>query len=279
MRSPDERRRRDVIGRPQEKEPSAERGRAGDGAPADGVERPSAGADRGRTRSLLVTHRRRTGAGLAFSAALHAAALALANLSLAGLDSTVPEPWRFRAIELPPRVSIPDPPEPITRPESPEAPGVRVEDPVSLAPVAAPREGLVSLPEPPLRAREEPVPSYAAREVAPLLANRKEFVRDVRRHYPASLRRAGVEGTVELHLYVDAEGAVLRTDVTESSGVARLDRAAEELATRLRFHPALGRDRNVGVWVRQRICFVLLERSRPPPDGGECEKMVSARGR
>ena len=75
------------------------------------------------------------------------------------------------------------------------------------------------------------------------------------RLYPAALRDDGIEGRVELWLYIDEGGEVERFVTKTSSGVDRLDEAAGEVAMTMRFSPAVNRDRPTPVWVSQWLTF------------------------
>jgi TonB family protein len=59
--------------------------------------------------------------------------------------------------------------------------------------------------------------------------------------YPQGLLEQGVEGTVVLHLFVDAKGGVVResTRVAESSGYAAFDSAAIAAVPQFRYAPAV----------------------------------------
>jgi periplasmic protein TonB len=59
--------------------------------------------------------------------------------------------------------------------------------------------------------------------------------------YPADLLAQGAEGTVVLHLFVDAKGAAVResTRVAESSGYPAFDSAAIAAVPLLRYAPAV----------------------------------------
>lgn len=57
--------------------------------------------------------------------------------------------------------------------------------------------------------------------------------------YPRISKDIGEQGTVGVVLYVDESGSVSRTQVVRSSGFKRLDKAAEELCSRIRFSPYL----------------------------------------
>ena len=142
------------------------------------------------------------------------------------------------------------------------------------------------MPPPRALSRDDLSPSFVRYDVPPLLGNRKAFGRIVRRSYPIELQRAGVEAAVVLVLYIDDRGRVGQVRVEESSGYSTLDDAAREIVLQLEFLPALMRDQLVGVWVHQRICFVLPKRdatwspaaaAKLRPTVGGCETLKRAR--
>lgn len=57
--------------------------------------------------------------------------------------------------------------------------------------------------------------------------------------YPRISKDIGEQGTVGVILYIDETGSVAKTQVLRSSGFKRLDKAAEELCSRIRFSPYL----------------------------------------
>ena len=62
---------------------------------------------------------------------------------------------------------------------------------------------------------------------------------DTNAFYPRISKDIGEQGMVGVILYVDESGSVSRTEVVRSSGFKRLDKAAEELCSRIRFDPYL----------------------------------------
>lgn len=113
------------------------------------------------------------------------------------------------------------------------------------------------LPPPPRDAGEDRSrpPNFIPYDVEPRLQNADEVLRYLHRIYPASLQQSGIGGTVTLWVYVDAEGRVQETRIRESSGYDALDRAARDVARRMEFSPAMNRDREIAVWVAQRVAF------------------------
>ncbi len=199
--------------------------------------------------------------GLTLSAGLHLAAYpVLGPLSIPGLPHDVAPRWSIATIELPPLVRIPEPPELVARPELPLPPSVTFSDePRIQASVAAPGEMVDVGPPPDVTLAGADV-GFVRYDVPPLLGNRGQFGRMVWYFYPLELQRAGVEGAVELAIFIDKEGQVSNVRVEGSSGWPRMDEAALQLAHRMEFLPALMRDQLVGVWVRQRVCFLLPKR-------------------
>jgi len=170
--------------------------------------------------------------------------------------------WSFSAPALPPKVDLPAPPESILRPQAPDLPS----DPAAEvllrpAPVKEPVPLEVLSPSP---VAFDPVAhsAFVRSNLAPLLQNRDQFRRRMSRVYENQFRRWGVEGTVDLKLLIDVHGKVLQAMVDGSSGYERLDEAARRAAKDMEFWPALDRDQSVGLWVNQRICFVLDNRRR-----------------
>ncbi len=78
--------------------------------------------------------------------------------------------------------------------------------------------------------------------------------------YPRVARQRGYEGTVELAVYVLANGKVGDVELVESSGSSSLDRAAIRAVERWRFAPATRNGRAVDIWIEVPIEFHLVER-------------------
>ena len=75
--------------------------------------------------------------------------------------------------------------------------------------------------------------------------------------YPASARRAGIEGTTLLGVRVEADGRVGDVVLKRSAGHPDLDRAAENAVRRWRFEPAHRGADAVAVWVDLPVQFHL----------------------
>lgn len=228
--------------------------------------------------------------GLVLSVGLHVVFLPLlGRVRIPGLPHVPRQEWPLTTVRLPPTVQIPEPPAPVVRPALPLPPKVDLEGDLAVRSIDPSWVSLhreVSVPPPRALSRDDLSPSFVRYDVPPLLGNRKAFGRIVRRSYPIELQRAGVEAAVVLVLYIDDRGRVGQVRVEESSGYSTLDDAAREIVLQLEFLPALMRDQLVGVWVHQRICFVLPKRdatwspaaaAKLRPTVGGCETLKRAR--
>lgn len=168
-------------------------------------------------------------------------------------DWTSPDALPLDIIDLA-SVPLPAPPPRITRPALPVI-GADVDPTATIAVMDFQR--VKELPPPPPRPAEGVSGDrfVVVYEVAPRLTNPEEFQRALARAYPASLRDAGIGGTVTLEVFVDEQGRAREGRVTDGSGYAGLDTAAMSLIDVMRFSPALNRDRTVAVWVRLPIEF------------------------
>jgi periplasmic protein TonB len=89
----------------------------------------------------------------------------------------------------------------------------------------------------------------------PVLQNRADIQRALEAAYPPVLRNAGIGGTPTVWFFVDENGAVQRTLLNQGSGHAELDAAALQVASMMRFAPALNREQRVPVWISIPIVF------------------------
>ncbi len=161
------------------------------------------------------------------------------------------------AIELPPEIEIPPPPQAISRPATPVIAAADISEDITIAPTTFEDNPVEELPPPP---DEEAVdisaaPTFTPYTVRPDLTNEREVQRALEREYPPILRDAGIGGTVNVHFFIDEEGMVQRTLVAQTSGHASLDEAALRVANVFRFTPALNLDKIVPVWIAIPITF------------------------
>ncbi len=161
------------------------------------------------------------------------------------------------AIELPPEIEIPPPPQAISRPATPVIAAADISEDITIAPTTFEDNPVEELPPPP---DEEAVdisaaPTFTPYTVRPDLTNEREVQRALEREYPPILRDAGIGGTVNVHFFIDEEGRVQRTLVAQTSGHASLDEAALRVANVFQFTPALNLDKIVPVWIAIPITF------------------------
>ena len=91
--------------------------------------------------------------------------------------------------------------------------------------------------------------------IAPEIIDRADAERLLEDAYPRHLQRQGIGGTVWLRLWVGPDGTTGDAEVSRSSGVTDLDRAAIEVAPRLMFVPALQDGRRMGTWIEFPVRF------------------------
>lgn len=165
------------------------------------------------------------------------------------------------AIEMPPEIEIPPPPQQVARPATPIVSDVAVAEDVTIAPTTFEFNPIDNLPPPPaeaVAAAAEDVsaaPTFTPYTVGPTLLNRDQVARAMVDSYPDALRRAGIGGIVRVYFFINTQGEVQDFRIHESSGFPQLDEAALAVADVYRFSPALNRDKQVPVWVSLPIEF------------------------
>jgi protein TonB len=165
---------------------------------------------------------------------------------------------QLEAIELPPEIEIPPPPQQIARPATPIIAAADIDEDITIAPTTFEDNPVEDLPPPPEAVTETDIsaaPTFTPYTVQPDIKNRAEVARALEREYPPLLRDAGIGGTVQVWFFIDEQGRVQRTQVAESSGHKALDDAALDVANIIQFTPALNRDKTVPVWISLPISF------------------------
>ena len=167
------------------------------------------------------------------------------------------ETAELEAIELPPEIEIPPPPQAISRPATPVMASADIDEDITIAPTTFEDNPVEDLPPPPEETATDlaSAPTFTPFTVAPSIQNRSEVVRAMEREYPPLLRDAGIGGTVRVYFFIDETGQVQDTRVDQTSGHQALDDAALAVASIYRFSPALNRDKQVPVWVSFPITF------------------------
>jgi periplasmic protein TonB len=163
------------------------------------------------------------------------------------------------AIDLPPEIEIPPPPEQIARPATPVVSSAQIDDDITIAPTTFDANPIENLPPPPTASvGAEDIsraPTFTPMTVRPELQNTRDVQRALERTYPPLLRDAGIGGTPVVWFFIDESGRVVRTQLSKSSGYDALDAAAMQVASVMQFSPALNRDKRVQVWVEIPIVF------------------------
>jgi protein TonB len=171
------------------------------------------------------------------------------------------ESEELEAIELPPDIEIPPPPQAIARPATPIISDVSVAEDITIAPTTFEYNPVETLPPPPTEVAAEAAddiasaPTFTPYTVAPQLLNRDEVARTMVEEYPPLLKRSGIGGIVRVYFFINKEGVVEDSRVYQSSGFPQLDEAALAVADVYRFSPAMNRDKLVPVWVLLPIEF------------------------
>jgi len=167
------------------------------------------------------------------------------------------DPNEIEAIELPPEIEIPPPPQQIARPATPVMATTEIDEDITIAPTTFEDNPIEDLPPPPAEAGTDlsAAPTFTPFTVAPTILNRTEVQRAMERSYPPLLRDAGIGGRAVVWFFIDENGAVQDFRIFESSGHQALDDAALAVANVYRFSAALNRDKKVPVWVQFPITF------------------------
>jgi TonB family protein len=116
-------------------------------------------------------------------------------------------------------------------------------------------QGPVERPDPGPDAARQAGPVFTPMTVWPEIINRPEVVAALMREYPAALRDAGVEGTVEIWFFISEQGRVEDTRISRTSGQAQFDDAALRVADVFRFTSAMNRGDPAAVWIQVPITF------------------------
>ena len=116
----------------------------------------------------------------------------------------------------------------------------------------------------------------------PTILNRDEVVSAMYREYPASLREAGIGGTVVVTVNVLEDGTVEDVRVVNSgSGYPELDRAAQAVARIYRFNPAMRGDQPIAAVVTLPISWgatVPSPRATEPESAPATEEQPTVQG-
>lgn len=165
----------------------------------------------------------------------------------------------LETIELPARLDVPPPPEPLSRPATPMVAKTEISEDITIEATTFENFKPSDLPPPPQSTRDDgelsDAPRMVPHTVKPELMNRSQVEQVLVRTYPAILKDAGIGGVATVWFFIDEDGRVQRRLLNRKSGYDALDEAALKVAEVMRFSPAMNRDRKVPVWVEIPIIF------------------------
>ena len=164
----------------------------------------------------------------------------------------------IEAVNFPPEVKIPPPPEAIARPATPRVASVDISEDITIAPTTFESVQAENLPPPPAGSSPADRPSFIPFDTNPVMTNHPEVQRILEREYPRTLKDSGIGGRVELWLYVTEDGTVGNFEVKTSSGNPLFDEASGKVVQEMRFTPAKNRDKVTAVWVSQWVTFQVV---------------------
>ena len=161
------------------------------------------------------------------------------------------------AIDLPPEIVVPPPPQQIARPATPIISETPISEDITIGETDFEDNPISELPKP-TETREVDIseqPVFTPYTIRPLLTNGREVELALLRTYPVSLREAGIGGIAVVWCFIDEAGVVQNAKVHQSSGFDQLDQAALAVADMMVFTPAQNMDKKVPVWIQQPIEF------------------------
>lgn len=163
-------------------------------------------------------------------------------------------------IVIPPTLDLPQPPEQIQRPALPQVSTSIIDDDITIPPTDYSHWTPDRLTPPTAQASEralEEFIAFAPTMVPPRLLNTQVVERALQQNYPTLLREAGVGGTVEVSLWLDVDGAIVRSTISRSSGYPAFDQAALRVVDVMRLTPAISMNTPTRVVVTLPIVFTV----------------------
>jgi hypothetical protein len=111
----------------------------------------------------------------------------------------------FEAIELPPEIEVPPPPEQIQRPANPVISEAMIDEDITISPTTFEDNLPEDLPPPRADAGADlgAAPTFTPFTVAPEVRNRQAVGRALEREYPPLAPGCGVGGTVLMYFFID----------------------------------------------------------------------------
>lgn len=172
-------------------------------------------------------------------------------------SAPMPQPVQKVTDPAPVKVVAPEPapaPDPVPSAIAEVPPPDPQAQPVPSAPaiVAAPEPRPITVPEQPRLAAVEPEEVTMTSQMLAAV-----YLRNPKPSYPNLSRRLNEQGTVLLRVFVTSAGNATTVELKQSSGFARLDRAAQEAVQDWKFVPAKRGEQPVDAWVVVPIKFSL----------------------
>lgn len=158
---------------------------------------------------------------------------------------------------VPAELTLPDAPPPMERPAEPIVGSLDIDADVTISPTTLDAWAAEKLAPPARveRSEQDQFEWFVHSMIAPELLNAEEVERELRRMYPPLLREAGVGGDVDVNLWLDEAGVIVRAEVSRSSGYEQLDDAALRVVQTMRLTPAQNRGAPVRVIVTIPVRF------------------------
>lgn len=186
---------------------------------------------------------------------IHAAVLSLApDITVAGIaDDSLPE-----MLVTPPVTDLPPPPEELARPAAPVVGDFEMSQEITVTPFDFDtyRPAEITAPVHTGSDARGDFEVFVPSMIAPTVLNARDVERELVRSYPPMLRDAGIGGQVDVHLWLDESGAILRSEIARGSGYDALDAAALKVVQVMKLTPARNRNRAVRVIVTLPVVFV-----------------------
>jgi len=161
-------------------------------------------------------------------------------------DISVQQDTSMEAVDLPPEVVIPPPPQPLAKPSIPQMAEEEIDEDITIDETTPPPPDLI--PEMPVAQAEDRGEEFLM--VAEVMPKFKSVPPQPK--MPSYIARARVDVTTVIEFFVTKSGDVdsQRTAIVTSSGYPELDEIAVDWAKKIKFHPALNRGEPVAVRVR-----------------------------
>lgn len=161
-------------------------------------------------------------------------------------EITVQQETSMEAVDLPPEVVIPPPPQPLAKPSIPQMADEEIDEDITIEETTPPPPDLI--PEMPAAQQEDKAEEFLM--VAEVMPKFKTVPPQPK--MPSYIARARVDVTTVIEFFVTRSGDVdaQRTAIVTSSGYPELDEIAVDWAKKIKFHPALNRGEAVSVRVR-----------------------------